>query len=266
MTYYMETQRSFHMAHNFKDRTGEQFHWLKCLYPVRDDGKALRWMCSCSCGELVSVMTSKLLNGDRKSCSKCRSLRMGKSRTIPNPVEIIGNDLSVGVGSRSYPCAKMLIDKKDRWVLECESGSIRVCKPAADLLYACKQVDGKRVMVHRLISGASDGDIVDHISGDTLDNRPENLRKTTRLENNRNCCIRKNNKSGKMGVTLNKKSGKWQVRIGSGSTRIHLGAFDDLDMAIKRREEAEKECGYHENHGRSRDYFPPKQNKVQLAP
>jgi len=53
--------------------------------------------------------------------------------------------------------------------------------------YAVGYVDGKSgVMLHKFIMGAVKGMEVDHINGNPLDNRRENLRVCTTQENRRN--------------------------------------------------------------------------------
>lgn len=52
--------------------------------------------------------------------------------------------------------------------------------------YAAASIDGVRVLMHRFITNAPVGVIVDHISGITLDNRVNNLRSVRTLENNWN--------------------------------------------------------------------------------
>ncbi len=54
---------------------------------------------------------------------------------------------------------------------------------------SAKQSDGsyKSVLLHRLILEVVDGQLVDHINGDTLDCRRHNLRKTDYTGNARNC-------------------------------------------------------------------------------
>lgn len=73
-----------------------------------------------------------------------------------------------------------------------------------DLHYACRneKVNGKIVYkaLHREIMNVSDNRIVDHINGNTLDNRKENLRICSKKENSYNQTKSKNNKSGYKGV------------------------------------------------------------------
>ena len=70
-------------------------------------------------------------------------------------------------------------------------------------------------------------------------------------DNMRNMSLMVNNTSGCTGVHKNK-HGKWVVRIRGGKrgNRIYIGCFSDINDAIKARRDAEKEYGYHENHGK----------------
>ncbi len=53
--------------------------------------------------------------------------------------------------------------------------------------YALTKINKKEIRMHRLIMGTADPDIVvDHINRDRLDNRRENLRELTALENANN--------------------------------------------------------------------------------
>ncbi len=95
------------------------------------------------------------------------------------------------------------------------------------------------------------GKEVDHVNHIRTDNRAVNLELKDHKGNMRNMGLMKNNTSGYSGIHKNK-HGKWVVRIGGGKrgARIYLGCFSDISDAIKARLEAEKEYGYHENHGK----------------
>lgn len=74
---------------------------------------------------------------------------------------------------------------------------------------------GKKVKIylHRIIVGAKKGQYVDHINGDTLDNREENLRICSPSENQMNRNVVSKNFSGHKGVSYERKSGLWTARI-----------------------------------------------------
>lgn len=102
-------------------------------------------------------------------------------------------------------------------------------------------VRNKHALLHRLVLKCDDESlVVDHINHDTLDNRMENLRMCTHLQNTRNKKIQHNSKSGVSGVVWNKKLNKWIARISHDGERIYLGIFKNLDDAIKTRKEAEE--------------------------
>ncbi len=75
----------------------------------------------------------------------------------------------------------------------------------------------QRLSMHRVLMDAHAGTEVDHVNGDTLDNRRANLRLVTRAENLRNRKTFKNSKSGFKGVVFNHVNGKWRVTINFGT-------------------------------------------------
>ena len=75
----------------------------------------------------------------------------------------------------------------------------------------------KYIYAHRLIWVWMTGkqpQHIDHIDGNGLNNRWENLRSVTQAENSRNARKYTNTKSNMTGVTYRKESGRWRVRIG----------------------------------------------------
>lgn len=90
---------------------------------------------------------------------------------------------------------------------------------------------------------------VDHIDGNKLNNKLENLRIVSRVENNRNTKTGKNNTSGVKGVHWDKGVGKWRAVIWVNKKCIQLGVFDYLDDARAARESAKIKYGFHSNHG-----------------
>jgi hypothetical protein len=91
---------------------------------------------------------------------------------------------------------------------------------------------------------------IDHVNGDEGDNRISNMRDVPQGDNCRNASRRKDNTSGVPGVSWNKDRGKWLVTISAEKGRRYVGIFDRKADAIVARKAAEREHGYHENHGR----------------
>lgn len=87
---------------------------------------------------------------------------------------------------------------------------------------------------HRLIWSMFYGDFdynLDHINGDILDNRVENLRRCDQTQNTANSKIREDNKSGYRGVVWHKATNKWQAQTMLKGKRIHIGLFTSKDEA-----------------------------------
>ena len=91
---------------------------------------------------------------------------------------------------------------------------------------------------------------IDHINGNPLDNRIENLRDVCIQDNHRNKSRFCSNTSGVTGVSWNNKKKKWIASIRTGPKPTYLGSFINKEDAIAARKEAEIKYGFHENHGR----------------
>lgn len=101
----------------------------------------------------------------------------------------------------------------------------------------------KRIPMHKVINKTPDGMYTDHINGNRLDNRKENLRSCTQAENNRNrkAWKRSNSDIRYKGVTWYKYNEIYQATIRSGDKTIHLGYFTDIKQAARAYDKAAKE-------------------------
>ena len=88
------------------------------------------------------------------------------------------------------------------------------------------------VMMHRVIMDAPKGMVVDHINGNGLDNRRENLRVVTYEQNARNT-NRGWGTSEYLGVSWNKSRRKWQAQTRIRKVPHHLGFFDTEEQAAR---------------------------------
>jgi hypothetical protein len=91
---------------------------------------------------------------------------------------------------------------------------------------------------------------LDHINGVRDDNRLQNLREVDNSENHRNMKLFRTSTSGCPGVSWDKKNKKWKVQIRTKEKWIHLGRYQKIEDAICARISANRDYGFHENHGR----------------
>ena len=101
---------------------------------------------------------------------------------------------------------------------------------------AISNTGGRRVYMHRVIMGATKGQIVDHIDHDTLDNRRANLRICTPGQSARN---RQKNKTKNKRPTTSiykgvvQKGNKWVAQCMCQGTIHYLGSYDNEDNAAR---------------------------------
>jgi hypothetical protein len=99
-------------------------------------------------------------------------------------------------------------------------------------------IRGKITYMHRVIMQTPDGMDTDHINGNKLDNRRENLRVCTHAQNTRNRNYQINNTSGYKGVSFDKSRNKWHVAIKVNGLHINKGRYDTVEEAARAYDEA----------------------------
>lgn len=106
------------------------------------------------------------------------------------------------------------------------------------LLYGNKRTS---IYLHRFLLNAQKGMQTDHINGNTMDNRKENLRLCTKQQNAFNKkSAHKNNKLGIKGVHWDKNSKRFRAQIMVNGKNFNLGSFEVLSDADTSYRKAEK--------------------------
>lgn len=137
--------------------------------------------------------------------------------------------------------------------------------------YRKANIDGRLYLAHQIVwlfvHGEWPEQHIDHIDGHRANNDPSNLRQVSTLDNQRNMSRARNNTSGVTGVCFHKRSGKWMASIMVNQASVYVGLFDTIEKAAAARKAAERNYGFHENHGRIHihrrgENKPLKQRKV----
>ena len=126
-----------------------------------------------------------------------------------------------------------------------EAGYVKT-KPLTGEQYVQVRFKGKYYYIHRLIwawhgNSLEPNQQIDHIDGNSLNNRIENLRAASRKQNGENRKgANKNNINGVKGVCCHEPSKKWCAYIRHNGKLMHLGLYESIDNAIAARIEGEK--------------------------
>lgn len=101
--------------------------------------------------------------------------------------------------------------------------------------YCMLSIDGIQYQAHRIAwamhYSEQPPEVIDHINGNRLDNRIENLRQATTSLNAANCGRRAHNTSGFKGVSKCKQTGLWAAGITVRGKRTNLGRYSTPEEA-----------------------------------
>jgi hypothetical protein len=112
------------------------------------------------------------------------------------------------------------------------SASVSIRSDGSKSVYAKRHPGGKAIYLHRLIMNAKNGEHVDHVNGNGLDCRKENMRICTNTENQYNKRPQSGGTSKYKGVYWEKSRSKWHASIMLNKKRFPLGRFtSEIDAA-----------------------------------
>lgn len=181
------------------------------------------------CGKRFLVSACVVKTGRGRYCS-----RDCKAKGLPIKVK---RQPWVADGVGYIPATRGIVAKVDpemipelsqwNWHARCINGTW--------YLYRAATLKGGRfskvAALHRVLMNAGPHDLVDHINGDSLDNRRANLRLCTAAQNARNCRRKTGGSSQYKGV--HKAGNRWLAAITVNNTKRRLGSFrHELDAAL----------------------------------
>lgn len=156
----------------------------------------------------------------------------------------------VDVSTKKHPDTIALISPEDADILS-DGGGRWAARRVGEQIYVSRRRNGKIVYLHRLILEfeLSDGDLVDHINGDCLDNRRENLRVADKSINAKNTKLSSANTTGFVGVTLDKRYGVYNASLTDNGVKFYCGSFKSAEQAAEARRSEQARRGFTERHG-----------------
>ena len=110
--------------------------------------------------------------------------------------------------------------------------------------YKVVMINGKHIRKHKIIFLMHYGYLpthIDHIDGNKLNNKIENLRAATASQNRMNSSVSSRNQVGIKGVSKGKKIGTWTSQICVNKKRTHLGTFKTQEEAAIAYQKAAQE-------------------------
>ena len=121
---------------------------------------------------------------------------------------------------------------------ECDVGIANATKWQSHIVKKNRSIyaQSKTGKLHRAIAAAMGLPIgphveIDHIDLNGLNCRRNNLRIATSSQNKHNRGTPRNNTSGQKGVSWHRRIRKWHTKIQAEGRKIHLGYYDDLELA-----------------------------------
>ena len=212
------------------DLTNFRFGKLVALEVVgRSNGGTKIWKCQCDCGNMKEVLMNNLTNGSTNSCGCLKSELVSEKNKKYNCYDLSGS-YGIGYTTRGdefyFDLEDYVIIKDYCWSLD-NHGYLRSSK------------NKKKINMARLIMNTPENMVVDHIDRNIVDNRKENLRNCSSMNNSWNTKRVGGKHSGFSGVYWNEKNKNYWSFITCNHKLHYLGSFKNIEDAKEARTQAE---------------------------
>lgn len=215
----------------FIDLTGSKFGRLTVINRELSKNHRTMWLCKCDCGNFCIIDGSNLKSGNTKSCGCYHSERLYQGNLKTNQYDLTKK---YGIGYTS---------KGEEFYFDLEDyDKIKdYCWYKTHFGYIATRVKRSKthIFMHRLLLNYTSELDIDHINGNTIDNRKSNLRICNHCDNMKNQTKRKTNTSGIVGVYWDRKRNKWVATLKFNGKSVLHKRFDKKEEAIQARKEAE---------------------------
>ena len=218
--------------------------WVDIGKPVPSEKSKYRLSECLNCGSYIPVLIPNIQRQPPKRCSFCSNIAH-RSNKIPNTNNWIDTENGYAVGNILYKSEIITcyIDSED---YDRVSARIwRVNKKKNKYYLVSGSVSkGTLTYLHQYILNVSipDGYEIDHIDCNSLNNRKNNLRIVTRLQNIQNVSERIDNQIGIRGI-VKTSSGRYSVDFSYNKHRVYVKDWSTLQEAIYCRKYLEEYFG-----------------------
>ena len=208
----------------------------------KNGNKMYYYICHCDCGNNKTIYHYNLINGFTQSCGCLQKERVFDSIKKYNKYDLTGE---YGVGYTSNTNKEFYFDLEDYNLIK--DYCWKENPPTNNNKNGYLNSTYKSVSIHGIIMHKNNyrkekyknDFVIDHIDGNVLNNRKQNLRICTNQQNSMNCKLSSNNTTGHVGISYDKKYNKWDAHIMINRKNIHLGRFQNKEEAINARLKAE---------------------------
>lgn len=210
----------------------EDEDWLKIGKPIPKTKHKFRLTQCLNCGAILPADISNLRRQPPKKCSFCSN--------IGNHYNLQTNTNNWAINDKEAICnvffknqiVSFYIDKED-YELAAKYIWRIVQKRQKYYVLSGSNKKGTDIYLHNLFLPKKEGKEVDHIDGNSLNNRKSNLRYTSRQENVDNViATRIDNQIGIRGICYNKKSHLYQVDFSYHKKRYYFKPWKTIEEAI----------------------------------
>lgn len=218
--------------HKYENIVGNKYGKLTVVsFSHMAPGYNAMWNCRCECGGSCVVAAKNLKSGKQESCGCSRSNKRKST-------EIIRRDgYCIGITNSG---TEFMFDEDDIDIVSCRTWYLGLNG------YVSSKTTKESVALHRLVLGLSDGAedergkiLVDHINGNTLDNRKQNLRTCSYKENAMNKNAASSN-TGVVGVSYIQSEDVYIASLYKDGEAKLYSRHKNIDDAIYARVEAER--------------------------